>query len=47
MQNRNLSEAKAELEVYESPFCNVFFVGPQRIICDSETERVDETDGEW
>ena len=47
MQNKNLSKDKAEQEVYESPVCNEFFVGTQRIICESETEKVEETDGEW
>ena len=47
MQNKNLSKDKAECEIYASPVCNEFIVGPQRIICGSETEKVEETDGEW
>lgn len=47
MQNSNYSKNKAEREIYVSPVCNEFFVGAQRIICDSETEKVDEIDGEW
>ena len=32
---------------YESPECEVFLVGTQDIICDSGTEHVGETEGEW
>ncbi|MBP5692610.1 MAG: hypothetical protein J6W86_02715 [Bacteroidales bacterium] len=47
MQNRIFSNNNTKREVYESPVFNEFLVETQKIICGSETERVDETDGEW
>ena len=32
---------------YVSPNCQVISVGSERVICVSETEMVDEEDGEW
>ena len=32
---------------YDAPVCNVLAVGPQSVICGSETEKVTETEGEW
>ena len=47
MQSTNLSKEKGALREYESPDCKVFVVRTQGIICGSETEKVDEVDGEW
>jgi|GEM_PF-6219432 len=47
MNKNNQSTVIADRKGYVSPVCNVFFVGPQRIICDSETEKVGEDEGEW
>lgn len=33
--------------VYEAPVCEILIVGPQDMICDSGTEHVGETEGEW
>ena len=32
---------------YEAPVSEILYIGPQRVLCDSETEHVDEDDGEW
>ena len=36
---------------YEAPFCEIFSVGPQKVICESGpqkgTEQVYEIEGEW
>ena len=47
MQNNNQSKENEAVREYESPDCKVFFVRTQGIICTSETEKVDEIDGEW
>ena len=47
MLNNTLSRAKADIQEYESPVCEMFFVGAQRVICASETEIVGEDEGEW
>lgn len=47
MQNKNLSKENLAVRDYESPECEVFIVRTQGIICTSETEKVDEIDGEW
>ena len=47
MQNTNLSKDKVARKVYKIPDFKVINVGMQRVICGSETEKVDETNGEW
>ena len=47
MQNNTLSRAKADIQEYESPACEMIFVGTQKVICASETEIVGEDEGEW
>ena len=47
MQNNTLSRAKADIQEYESPVCEMIFVGAQRVICASDTEVVGENEGEW
>ena len=32
---------------YTSPISEVYIIGPQKVICNSETEHVGEDDGEW
>ena len=43
----NLSKENADIREYASPACEVFVIGPQKVICDSETEKVGEDEGEW
>ena len=49
MQNTNLSKENAEIRRYEyvAPDCEVIIVKTQGVICTSETEKVEEIDGEW
>ena len=47
MQNNTPSKANADIQEYESPACEVIFVGAQKVICGSEAEIVGEDDGEW
>ena len=47
MQSNNLTKENVAVREYESPDCKVFFVKTQGIICTSETEKVNEIDGEW
>ena len=47
MQNNNLSKESEVVRKYESPDCQVIIVKTQGIICTSETEKVNEIDGEW
>ena len=47
MKQNTLLKETVDTIVYESPDCEVFFVNAQKVICDSDTEHVDEEDGEW
>ena len=47
MQNKKTSKEKGTIREYDSPNSEVSFETTQEIICTSETEMVDETDGEW
>ena len=47
MKNNNQFKEIADTREYDAPNCEVYFVGPQRVICDSETEKVGEDEGEW
>ena len=47
MQNKKPSKEKVTVREYESPNCEVSFETTQELICTSETEKVDENDGEW
>lgn len=47
MRNDNLSIGLGEVKVYYSPVCEVIFVGTQKVVCASETEKVDDNEGEW
>jgi hypothetical protein len=42
-----LSKGIADAQGYESPVCEVLFVGTQKVICASDTEVVGEDEGEW
>jgi len=42
-----LNEKATSIKPYECPTTETFFVGVQRVICASETEKVEEIDGEW
>lgn len=35
------------LKEYEAPDCEIFSMGVRSVICESETERVGEQEGEW
>ena len=47
MRSIIISNGTAEHKVYITPLCHVSFVGAQRVICASETEKVTEEEGEW
>lgn len=47
MESNKLLNEKAPTKPYECPTTEIHYVGVQRVICASETEKVDETDGEW
>ena len=47
MTNSNLLKEKAGTLSYVSPVCLVYYVETQKVICASETEKVDEIIGEW
>lgn len=47
MEKNYLSNKIADFNVYESPTCEVFFVGTQKVICASDTETVGEDEGQW
>ena len=47
MKQYTLSEETADINVYESPICEVHFMGTLKVICDSDTEHVGEDEGEW
>ena len=47
MKNNILPNDIADIQVYNTPVCEVILVGTQRVICASETERVGEIEGEW
>ena len=47
MKKDNLPNENATAHSYAPPVCQEFYVGTQRIICASETEKVGETEGEW
>ena len=48
MKNSCLLERhQSGIKDYEAPVCEVFSVDTQNIICTSQTEKVDETIGEW
>ena len=36
-----------DVQSYISPVCKVILVGTHQVFCGSETEKVNETDGEW
>lgn len=42
-----LNEKASSIKPYESPTTETLYVGDQIVICASETEKVEETDGEW
>ena len=41
-----LNEKASSIKPYECPTTEILYVGAQRIICASETEKVEETAGE-
>ena len=47
MDNQNLFIETAEVRVYDSPLCEEILLGPQKVICASDTEVVGEDEGEW
>ena len=47
MNNINLSKENTGVRNYDSPVSEMYIIGPQRVICDSETEHVGEDEGEW
>ena len=47
MEHNYLSKEIADVNVYESPVCEVIMMGAQRVIYASETEIVGEDEGEW
>ena len=47
MRYSTLSKEKADVLDYASPLCEELSLDPQSIICESDTEGVDEEDGEW
>ena len=42
-----LNEKASSIKPYECPTAETLYVGAHRVICASETEKVEETDGEW
>lgn len=40
MRQNTLSKETEGVNVYESPYCDVLFVDPQKVICDRDTENV-------
>ena len=46
MMNNHLPIEKAAAQAYVPPVTQEIFVGTQRVICASETEKVGETNGE-
>lgn len=47
MKNNNLTKTGTDIQVYTPPVCEAILVGTQRVICASETEKVNDIDGEW
>ena len=48
MENHKLLNEKASsIKPYECPTTEILYVDAQSVICASETEKVEETDGEW
>lgn len=47
MRNNNLTKEGADTQVYTPPVTQVIYIGTQRVICASETEKVNDIDGEW
>ena len=47
MKNNGQAGGNAAARGYEAPVCEIFGVSVQRVICDSETEKVGEDEGEW
>lgn len=47
MKNSNLPNVGANNPVYSAPVCRVLPTEKQRVLCLSQTEIVDEYDGEW
>lgn len=47
MKTNNLSKVGTDNQVYYPPICEVILDETQSIICESETETVGETEGEW
>ena len=43
----NLSKKGADILLYNPPVCEVILEETQQVICESETELVGETEGEW
>lgn len=42
-----LNENASSIKPYECPTTETLYVGDQSVICASETEMVEEIDGEW
>ena len=42
-----INENASSIKPYECPTTETLYVGAQSIICASETEKVEEIDGEW
>ena len=42
-----LNEKASSIKPYECPATEILYVGDQSVICASETEMVEEIDGEW
>ena len=42
-----LNEKASSIKPYECPTMETLYVDTQSVICASETEKVEETDGEW
>ncbi len=43
----DLFQKGADIQLYNPPVCEVILDETQRVICESETEIVGETEGEW
>ena len=47
MKNSNLSKESTGDQCYAPPVCQVYYVEPRQLLCASQTETVDEIEGEW
>lgn len=47
MKNNNLTKEGADTKVYTPPVTQELLIDTQRVICASETEKVNDIDGEW